>query len=351
MIPLAALDQTGDAKPEQAGAEQAGSESKRTRPTETRTYRESRRGRHSGASGLGRLYQGGALSPDGSVQHDYAGAAYWYHQASDHGDAQAAYELAILYREGLGVTADKSQSFQLLQKASEANYVPAMPLLSDLYADQKTPVSAQRATYWATKAANAGEPRGWLVLGFEYSAGNLGGDRPYWYKSAMQAYRKAADGGNCLAMMAIGELYASGKGVPADKSAAESWNAKAESCQSGDLAALQQQISRYRARAAAAREPMLAAIPVIQKSTPPVARNGHRSGVSGNSDVLASIVIAVAVVGAIAALIPDSPANVGTGSLDDRMGQINRDMNDINLGNWRCVNSGGTIGITGNCPQ
>ena len=55
---------------------------------------------------LGRLYDSGKVGQDGKVQHDYAGAAYWYHQASDHGDAQAAYELAILYRDGLGVTAD-----------------------------------------------------------------------------------------------------------------------------------------------------------------------------------------------------------------------------------------------------
>jgi hypothetical protein len=58
---------------------------------------------------LGRLYQSGALAPDGTAQHDYTGAAYWYHQASDHGDAEAAYELAILYRNGQGVPADASQ--------------------------------------------------------------------------------------------------------------------------------------------------------------------------------------------------------------------------------------------------
>jgi TPR repeat protein len=47
--------------------------------------------------------------------------------------------LALLYHDGLGVPADRSQSFQLLQKAAEANYVPAMPPLSDLYAEQKRP--------------------------------------------------------------------------------------------------------------------------------------------------------------------------------------------------------------------
>jgi len=259
---------------------------------------------------LGRLYETGNLGQDGKVQHDYAGAAYWYHQASDHGEAQASYELAILYHDGLGVPADASQSFQLLQKAAEANYVPAMPLLSNAYADQKTPTSFQRATYWATKAADAGDPKGWLILGFEYNSGLLGGNRPYWYTSAMEAFRKAAAGGNCLAMMEIGELYSKGNGVPADKTLAQSWQEKAQSCQDGNLALLQQQISQYRARAVAAREPMLAAIPVIPQSTAPVARNGHGSRASADSDVLASIAVAVAVVGAITALIPPS-ANVG----------------------------------------
>jgi TPR repeat protein len=96
---------------------------------------------------LGRLYQSGSLASDGSVQHDYVGAAYWYHQASEHDEAQAAYQLAILYRDGLGVPADASLSFQLLQKASEANFVQAISLLSDVYAEQKTTVSGERATY------------------------------------------------------------------------------------------------------------------------------------------------------------------------------------------------------------
>ena len=228
---------------------------------------------------LGKLYESGSLGKDGNVQHDYSGAAYWYHQASDHGDAQAAYELSILYHDGLGVPADASQSFQLLQKAGEANYVPSMVLLSDSYADQTTAVSGERATYWAMKAAEGGDPAGWLILGFEYNAGDLGGDRPFWYTSAMEAFKKAAAGGNCIAMMEIGDLYSKGNGVPADKTLAQSWQSKAASCQGGDVAMLQQQISQFQSRAAAARQPalvsMFAAIPNIPKSAPPVARDGH----------------------------------------------------------------------------
>ena len=192
---------------------------------------------------LGQLYQYSTLTADGRARPDYTGAAYWYQQASDHGDAEAAYELAILYHDGLGVAANASQAFHLLQKAAEANYVPAMPLLSDAYADQKTPVSGQRATYWAMKAAEAGDPRGWRTLGFEYNMGKLGGDPPYWYQKAMEAYNKAAGGGDCVAMMAIADLYAKGNGVPADTTQAQSWQAKAQSCQGGNIAMLN---SRWR---------------------------------------------------------------------------------------------------------
>ena len=40
-----------------------------------------------------------------------------------------------------------------------------MSLLSDTYAEQKTPVSGERATYWAMKAAEAGDPKnGWFLV-------------------------------------------------------------------------------------------------------------------------------------------------------------------------------------------
>jgi hypothetical protein len=261
---------------------------------------------------LGKLYESGSLGQDEEVQHDYAGAAYWYHQASDRGDAQAAYELSILYHDGLGLPADASQSFQLLQKAAEANYTPSMVLLSDTYAEQKTPVSAERATNWEMRAAEGGDPAGWLILGFEYNAGDLGGDPPFWYASALAAFKKASDGGNCIAMMEIGDLYSKGNGVPADKTLAQSWQAKAESCQGGNVGLQQQQIFQYRSRAAAARQtalvPMFAAIPDIPKSARPVARNGHTS----YTGIITAIAVAAVVVAALTLLTPDN-GRVSTG--------------------------------------
>jgi TPR repeat protein len=274
---------------------------------------------------LGRLYQSGTVAPDGTAQHDYAGAAYWYRQASDRGETQATYELAIFYRDALGVPADASQSFQLLQKAAEANYVPAMTPLSDAYAQQKTPVSGQRATYWATKAAEAGDPQGWLILGFEYDTGKLGGDPPYWHRMAMEAYKKSANGGNCMAMMEIGDLYAKGSGVPADDTQARSWHTKAQSCVSGNLALLQQQAAQYRARAAAARDPMLSAILVPKltlapggngtRTMAPAAAGGRGFGFSSvDKNFITGLAALVAIAVAIDVLSPDSSSGSSASS-------------------------------------
>jgi len=297
---------------------------------------------------LGKLYESGSLGRDGKVQHDYSGAAYWYHQASDHGDAQAAYELSILYHDGLGVPADASQSFQLLQKAAEGNYVPSMVLLSDTYAEQKTPVSAERATDWAMKAAEGGDPAGWLILGFEYNAGDLGGDPPFWYTSAMAAFKKAADGGNCVAMMEIGDLYSKGNGVPADKTLAQSWQAKGESCRGGNVALLQQQITQFRARAAASRQtalvPMFAAIPDIPKSAPPVAWNGHISA----SGVLTVIAVAAAVGIALTLLLPDE-GSVSTGGQTPNLDSPTPQNWDRDFGK-NCQAEVGNWGVTDTIP-
>lgn len=199
-----------------------------------------------------------------------------------------------------------------------------MSSLSDAYAGQKTPVSGQRATYWAMKAAEGGDPQGWLVLGIEYNTGKLGGNPPYWYQKAMESYRKAVDGGNRVAMIAIADLYAKGNGVPAYATQAQNWQAKAQSCQGGKIATIQQKVTQYKARAVAARDPalypILAALPNIPNSPAQAPRNNSRSpaqarnadGSGFNQSITAGLVAAAVVVAAAAPLSPNSP----TGNTD-----------------------------------
>src|SRR5450432_3792118 len=115
-----------------------------------------------------------------------------------------------------------------------------------------------------------------------------GDGRPLRVQKAMESYRKAADGGNCLAMMAIGDLYAAGSGVRADQAQAQSWRTKAQSCQGGNIAMLQQQVTQYKAKAAAARDPalypVLAALPDIPNSPAQASRNNPRAPAQRNAD-------------------------------------------------------------------
>jgi TPR repeat protein len=204
---------------------------------------------------LAKLYRFGTLGTDGSAKPDYAGAAYWYQQASDRGEAQAALELALIYRDGLGMPANQSVALDLFRKAADAGYVPAMAPLSFAYAEAKTPVSQERATYWATRAAQAGDPHGWLILGFEYNQGWLGGEPAFAYRAAMDAYKKAADGGICLAMVNIGRLYLHGDGVPQNAALAREWSAKAESCHGTESDWLWDKTASLRAMADGGRLP------------------------------------------------------------------------------------------------
>jgi hypothetical protein len=237
------------------------------------------------------------------VKPDYAGAAYWYQQPSDRGEAQAAYQLAIIYRDGLGGNANPSAAFELLKKAALGGHVPAMVPLSHPYGSVRSPVSGQRATYWATRAAEEGDPAGWSILGYLYNKGYLGGERPYWYRMAMDAYTKAAAGGDCVAMMNIGVLYFNGNGVPQDGTRAQSWFAKAESCQGKDLDWMREKSAKYRERAAAGRLPA-----VVEEPGPAKGRPGLSAG-----QIIAAFLALTAI--AIAVDIADGPsANADTPS-------------------------------------
>ena len=141
--------------------------------------------------------------------------------------------------------------------------------------------------------------------------------RPIWYTSAMEAFKKAADGGNCIAMMEIGDLYSKGNGVPADKALAQSGRRRPNHAgrQCGNTATANFPVSGQGCRIAPNRAiPCSPRFPISRNPRLPVARNGQRSGVSWNSDFLGSLVAAVVIATAISALIPDSP-NAGNPSV------------------------------------
>lgn len=261
---------------------------------------------------LGNLYQFGTLGADGSAQPDYAGAAYWYEQAAGKGVSEGAYRLALLYSDGLGVTADPFRARELLKKAGRSGYVPAIVLLSNAYLELKTDAAQKRASIWAHRAADTGDPEGWYIVGYI----NYKADRPralndFMYRLAMEAYRKAADGGHCIAMMNIGGLYFNGEGVPQDAKQAQSWFAKAESCAGKDLDWVREKAAKYREKAAKGYLPAAVVETAVSKSSGAGLSDGQKLLVG----LVAVIAVGVALDNVSGHSSNDSAGNVGTSTV------------------------------------
>jgi len=271
---------------------------------------------------LAKLYDFGTLAPDGTAKPDHAGAAYWYARASDQGDLEATTRLGLLYRDGLGVPANPATALDLLRKAAVADYVPAMVPLAYVYFAANTPVSPMRRNYWAQQAAEKNDPMGWTLTGYLYNKGQLGGGPPYYYKMAMNAYLKGAEGGDCLAMMNIGGLYFNGDGVPQDRTLAQTWFQKAETCQGKDLDWMREKAAKYRQRAASGR------MPAVQEAKPesPKPTGGGKMTMSDAEKVFA---------GFLALMVIGAAMDIASGSGDGTGGSVGGS------------SSGGSSGVSG----
>ena len=130
---------------------------------------------------LAAAYEGGL----GGLTQDCAQAASWYRKAADQGDADAQYNLGLLYVNGQGVPQDYAQ-----------------------------------AVSWFRKAADQGDADAQFNLGLRYANGQ---GVPQDYAQAASWYRKAADQGHASAQLNLGVLYYHGQGVPQDSAQAEHW--------------------------------------------------------------------------------------------------------------------------------
>jgi hypothetical protein len=182
-------------------------------------------------------------------------------------------------------------------------------LLSNAYLELKNETGQTRAFVWAQKAADTGDPEGWYIVGYI----NYKADRPralnvYMYKLAMDAYRKAADGGHCIAMENIGELYFNGEGVLQDGKQAQSWFAKAESCPGKDLDWLREKAAKHRELAARGYLPAVAQTAQPAKSSGVSLSDGQKL----LAGLVALIVVGVAFEIANGSSANDSADNAGT---------------------------------------
>lgn len=145
--------------------------------------------------------------------------------AAESGDAAAAFEVAVRYSEGRGVTASLEETAAWFERAARAGLTPAIFRLGGLYEKGigvKKDLKRARALY--TEAANRGSAKAMHNLAVLYAEGS---DSKPDYQNALTWFRKAADRGVADSQFNLGVLYARGIGMEPNFAESYKWFALA----------------------------------------------------------------------------------------------------------------------------
>ncbi len=163
---------------------------------------------------LGRLYESGQ-----GVQQDLTEAAGWYVRAADLGHPKASMKLAYLFRDGgPGLKPDGRLAVSYFEKAGTAGALNEIGLM--YLKGTAVTRNAKIAHDWFEKAAAQGSVEAEYNLGLLFQAGYTG--QPD-YLQALGHFQTAANAKDGPSMLALGQLYAEGKGVPKDLVQAHTW--------------------------------------------------------------------------------------------------------------------------------
>jgi TPR repeat protein len=168
---------------------------------------------------VGLLYAAGK-----GVRQDSRQASDWYRKAAEQGVAAAEYNLGVMYANGDGVQRDVHEAVKWLQKASDAGIPMGREELANLYGSKGIENYGKSFEHYK-QAAAAGSPTAEFDLALLY---DLGRGTPRNYEEAMKWYRKAADQGYAPAMTNIAILYYNQEGVKRDLVEAYAWFVRAK---------------------------------------------------------------------------------------------------------------------------
>ena len=117
-----------------------------------------------------------------------------YQQKAKQGDADAQFNLALLYYHGVGTPQDTRYAIYWYTKAAQQGHVNAQYRLGTIYrygyGDEVLLLDFKKAVYWITKAAEQGYVQAQYKLGNMYEYGDVA---PQDYKQAFFWYTKAAE--------------------------------------------------------------------------------------------------------------------------------------------------------------
>jgi uncharacterized protein len=157
------------------------------------------------------------------IKQNYETAAKWYAKAAAEplSNRVGMYNLALLYKAGLGVARDTKRYGTLACKSAKAGYTLAFNDCGFAY-DQgwgfdKNPTEANA---WYQKGVDAGDPAAMANLGTSYEAGSgVAKD----LNKAIALYQKSAALGNAQGMFNLGNALLVGRGIKQDVKAAMAW--------------------------------------------------------------------------------------------------------------------------------
>jgi TPR repeat protein len=112
------------------------------------------------------------------------------------GDANAQFNLALLYENGVGIPRDARSAVYWYTKAAQQGHVNAQYRLGTIYrygyGDEVLLLDSKKAVYWITKASEQGHVIAQYNLGHMYEYGD---GAPQDYKQAFFWYTKALEKG------------------------------------------------------------------------------------------------------------------------------------------------------------
>ncbi|HEY9789973.1 MAG TPA: SEL1-like repeat protein [Candidatus Obscuribacterales bacterium] len=178
------------------------------------------KGQVQAANDLGFCYQHGA-----GVDQDYAKAAVLYQKAADAGLPEAQNNLGYLYVQGKGVPRDDAKAVALFRSSAEAHDSDAQSNLGWMYQNGRgVEKDMDQAMQWYHRASAHGSPAAQYNLGYLYQTGT---GVPKSFEKASELYQLAAINGVPGAQSDLGFMYEHGNGVPKDYESALKWYKKA----------------------------------------------------------------------------------------------------------------------------
>jgi TPR repeat protein len=155
------------------------------------------------------------------------------YEAAERGDAEAQFNLGMMYSAGLGIEKDDSAAFRWIHKAAEQGHKEAEFILGLMFDEGVGAAKDEsQALTWYRKAADHGERRAQYQLARAYALGSGVAEN---LQEAARWYRRAAEQGLVHAQSSLALLYETGTGVEQDEREALRWYLKA--ADQGDAAA------------------------------------------------------------------------------------------------------------------